>query len=229
MNRYTVVFFLLLGISLPAFSQEKDTVYTIQNADTVRVAARDSIGSAVPGAVDSQLLDSIYRIHDEELQVSSTRGEPQVSDSAVAEVKVPKSPTRAMMYALVLPGLGQAYNEKYYKIPIVWAALGTAGYFIWYNTGQYKQATLDYLNEPSENNKTIIQGWRRYVEISYIVTIFVYGLQILDAYVDANLYTWDVNENLSMGISPSLQPLLVPTSATGFSGGLTCSFKMKGR
>ena len=213
MNRYTVVFFLLLGISLPAFSQEKDTVYTIQNTDTVRIAPQDTI----------------YRVSRKDFQVGGTGDSAQMGDTAVAEVKVPKSPTRAMMYALVLPGLGQAYNEKYYKIPIVWAALGTAGYFIWSNTSQYKQATLDYLIEPSEINKNRIEGWRRYVEISYIVTIFVYGLQILDAYVDANLYTWDVTENLSMGISPSLQPLLVPTSATGYSGGLTCSFKMKGR
>jgi hypothetical protein len=215
MNRYAVVFFLLLGISIPAFNQEHDTVYTTQNADSVRVLAPDTI--------DYGLLDSIYRAQAESSDAV------QLGDSVVAEVKVPKSPTRAMMYALVLPGLGQAYNEKYYKIPIVWAALGTAGYFIWYNTGEYKQATLDYLNEPSEDNRTIIQGWRRYLELSYIATIFVYGLQILDAYVDANMYTWDVNENLSIGVSPSLQPLLVPTSATGYSGGLTCSFKLKGK
>jgi len=230
MNRYTVVFFLLLGISLPAFNQEHDTVYTKQKADSAMVATPDTIFSAttVPvdtltiKPVDSEPLDSIYRVRSEELQVSDSVA------TAAAEVKIPKSPTKAMMYALVLPGLGQAYNEKYYKIPIVWAALGTAGYFVWYNTGKYKQATLDYLEDPNGDERAV-QGYRRYLEISYIATIFIYGLQILDAYVDANLYTWDVNENLSLGISPSLQPLLVPTSATGYSGGLTCSFKLKGR
>jgi hypothetical protein len=236
MNRYAVVFFLLLGISLPAFNQEHDTVYTIQNADSANVAAPDTIVSAMPVPVDSttaepvdyELLDSIYRVSREELPANDSSELVQLSDTGVAEVKVPKSPTRAMMYALVLPGLGQAYNEKYYKIPIVWAALGTAGYFVWYNTGKYKQATLEYLEDPNGDERAV-QGWRRYLEISYIATIFIYGLQILDAYVDANMYTWDVNENLSLGISPSLQPLLVPTSATGYSGGLTCSFKLKGR
>ena len=229
MNRYTVVFFLLLGISLPAFNQEHDTVYTIQNADSARVTAPDTVASATPEPIDSELLDSIYRASRAEKQLVDSRSLVQLGDSLVTEVKVPKSPTRAMMYAMVLPGLGQAYNEKYYKIPIVWAALGGVGYVVWYNTGKYKQATLDYLEDPTSDNERYIQGWRRNLELSYIVTIFVYGLQILDAYVDANLYTWDVNENLSMGISPSLQPLLVPTSATGYSGGLTCSFKMKGR
>jgi len=194
----------------------------VATPDTIFSATTVPVDTLTIKPVDSEPLDSIYRVRSEELQVSDSVA------TAAAEVKIPKSPTKAMMYALVLPGLGQAYNEKYYKIPIVWAALGTAGYFVWYNTGKYKQATLDYLEDPNGDERAV-QGYRRYLEISYIATIFIYGLQILDAYVDANLYTWDVNENLSLGISPSLQPLLVPTSATGYSGGLTCSFKLKGR
>ncbi len=204
MNRYTVVFFLLLGISLPALGQEHDTVYAIQNADSARVAAPDTI----------------QPISQEDFQVS---------DSVVQEVKAPKSPSRALMYALVLPGLGQAYNEKYYKIPIVWAALGAAGYAIVFNTNNYRDATYIYLQDPSAQNENSLQYWRRNMELSYIAAILVYGLQVLDAYVDANLYSWDVNENLSLGITPSLQPLMVPTPYTGISGGLTCSFTMKGR
>ena len=67
------------------------------------------------------------------------------------------------------------------------------------------------------------------MELSYIVGILVYGLQILDAYVDANMSSWDVNDNLSMRISPSIQPMMPPASLSGISGGLTCSFKIKGR
>lgn len=67
------------------------------------------------------------------------------------------------------------------------------------------------------------------MELSYIVGIAVYGLQILDAYVDANLSSWDVNDNLSMGISPSLQPMMAPSSKSGYSAGLTCSLKIRGR
>ncbi|MEA3462407.1 MAG: DUF5683 domain-containing protein, partial [Bacteroidota bacterium] len=133
------------------------------------------------------------------------------------------------MFALVLPGLGQAYNGKHWKIPIVWGALGAVGYAVVFNTNGYQNATYRYLEEPSDDNERWIQLWKRNMELSYIVGILVYGLQILDAYVDANLYTWDVNENLSMRISPSLQPLMTPANLNGYSGGLTCSFKIKGR
>jgi len=66
------------------------------------------------------------------------------------------------------------------------------------------------------------------MELSYIAMIAIYTLQAVDAYVDALLFSWDVNQNLSMRVSPSLQPLMVPSS-TGHSYGLTCSFKIGGR
>jgi hypothetical protein len=93
----------------------------------------------------------------------------------------------------------------------------------------YEEALFNYIQESSDNNERIVKGWKRNMELSYIVAILIYGLQVLDAYVDANLYTWDVNENLSLGISPSLQPMMSHTSLSGYSGGLTCSLKIRGR
>lgn len=151
------------------------------------------------------------------------------ADTLEVKVRKPKSPTRALMYALVLPGLGQAYNGKYWKIPIVWGAMGAAGYAVYYNSGMYRQAMLYYIENESDGNERIVRGWKRNMELSYIVCVLVYGLQILDAYVDANLSTWDVNNNLSLGISPSVQPLMSHTGLRGISGGLTCSIKIRGR
>jgi hypothetical protein len=205
MNRFSVAVLLLFFMVLPAVSQESDTVHVIQPSDTVYAF---------------QTLDSIYRI---------VEGDLPVLDTQQVEVREPKSPTRALMYALVLPGLGQAYNEKYWKMPIVWAALGGIGYTIIYNTGKYEEATINFILDESSDNERILKGWKRNMELSYIVAALIYGLQILDAYVDANLYSWDVNENLSLGISPSLQPMMTHTSLTGYSGGLTCSFKIRGR
>jgi hypothetical protein len=204
MSRFLVAVFLSM-LTLPAVSQELDTIQAIQPRDTL---------------LTIQNYDSIYQIGEAEL--------PR-PDSLVIEVREPKSPTRALMYALVLPGLGQAYNGKYWKIPLVWGALGAAGYAVHYNSGMYEQAMLNYIEDESDNNERIVRGWKRNMELSYIVAILVYGLQVLDAYVDANLYNWDVNENLSLGISPSLQPLMSHTSLEGFSGGLTCSLKIRGR
>ena len=167
-----------------------------------------------------QNYDSIYQIGEGDL--------PQ-PDTLVIVAREPKSPTKALMFSLVLPGLGQAYNGKYWKIPIVWGALGISAYTVMYNSRQYEGALRNYIEEESDDNERIDKGWKRNMELSYIVTILIYGLQLLDAYVDANLHTWDVNDNLALGISPSLQPLMSHTGLQGVSGGLTCSLKIRGR
>ncbi len=210
MNRFNVAVLLFI-LTLPVFSQESDTLSVIQNSDTLSFI---------------QNYDSIYQFTESGFLHSDTLPEPD--SLQVVEVRKPKSPSRALLYAMVLPGLGQAYNGKYWKIPIVWGALGVSGYAIFYNTQQYELAVRDYLVSESDDDR-IVRGWRRNMELSYIVTALIYGLQILDAYVDANLYSWDVNDNLSLGISPSLQPMMSHTSLSGYSGGLTCSFKIRGR
>jgi len=210
MSRFNVAVLLFI-LTLPVFSQESDTLSVIQNSDTL---------SSI------QNYDSIYQFTESGFLHSDTLPEPD--SLQVVEVRKTKSPSRALLYAMVLPGLGQAYNGKYWKIPIVWGALGVSGYAIFYNTQQYELAVRDYLVSESDDDR-IVRGWRRNMELSYIVTALIYGLQILDAYVDANLYSWEVNDNLSLGISPSLQPMMSHTSLSGYSGGLTCSFKIRGR
>lgn len=205
MNRFLGLVFIFL-LTLPAFSQQLDTIQSaVQPQDTILAI---------------QNYDSIYQIGE---------GDLPLPDTLVVEARVPKSPTKALMYSLVLPGLGQAYNGKYWKIPIVWGALGVSGYAIMYNSRQYEGALRQYIEDESDDNERIVKGWKRNMELSYIVAILIYGLQLLDAYVDANMYTWDVNDNLSLGISPSLQPMMTPTSLQGVSGGFTCSLKIRGR
>jgi len=205
MSRFSVALLLLFYMVLPALSQESDTVHAIRQKDII-----DAI----------QTSDSIYGNGEENYLLP---------DTLQVEAREAKSPSKALMFALVLPGLGQAYNGKYWKMPLVWGSLGVAGYTIVYNTGKYEEATINYILDESDDNKRILDGWKRNMELSYIVAILIYGLQVLDAYVDANLSSWDVNDNLSMGISPSLQPMMTHTSLTGYSGGLTCSFKIRGR
>lgn len=204
MNRFLGTVFLFI-LAFPVFCQENDTVLIQQQQDTLSELKSPETMYRLGGAVIMQ------------------------ADTLEVKVRKPKSPTRALMYALVLPGLGQAYNGKYWKIPIVWGAMGAAGYAVYYNSGMYRQAMLYYIENESDGNERIVRGWKRNMELSYIVCVLVYGLQILDAYVDANLSTWDVNNNLSLGISPSVQPLMSHTGLRGISGGLTCSIKIRGR
>jgi hypothetical protein len=244
MNRIfqTVLCIFLFG--LPVQGQEPDTIFTGsgttgREADTtfmvpdtiftetpaigresyIHLREPDSTG-LTPAAIDRQA-DTVHRAGRRDRNVSDTlqAGEPDFSHS----------PSRAVMFALVLPGLGQAYNKKYYKIPIVYVALGVAGYAINYNTHKYREASLAYARDQSTTNEEYLHIWRRYMEISFIAMGAVYALQVLDAYVDAQLYYWDVNENLSLRLAPSLQPVQVPAEVPRYLPGLTCSIALKGR
>jgi hypothetical protein len=153
----------------------------------------------------------------------------QVDTLVAAQPDFNHSPSKAIMFALVLPGLGQAYNEKYYKMPIVWAALGVAGYAITYNTKKYREYSQEYAQVPDDTNERYLRFWRRNMELSYIGMLLAYALQVVDAYVDAELYSWDVNEDLSLRVAPSMQPLMAPSSITGHAYGITCSIDLKRR
>jgi len=203
MNRILISSLICAGISALACGQEPDTLVPLWQSDTLyRVDGGDTI----------EMVEEAPRVQ---------------GDTVLVEPDFSHSPSRAIMYALVLPGLGQGYNRKYYKIPIVWVAIGGAGYAINYNTKQYKIYSKEYADNPDDVNERYLRFWRRNMELSYIAMIAVYALQIVDAYVDAQLYNWDVSENLSMGISPSLQPLMSPESLTGHAYGLTCSFNLR--
>ncbi|MCB0423016.1 MAG: hypothetical protein KDD13_00110 [Mangrovimonas sp.] len=121
----------------------------------------------------------------------------------------PLAPSRAAFYSAILPGLGQAYNKKYWKIPIVYAALGTSMYFYIDNNNQYKRYRNAYKQrlagiEDEFYGRVTDDGLRRAQttlrrnkEISLLVTIGFYVLNIIDANVDAHLQQFNVDDNLS--------------------------------
>lgn len=133
-----------------------------------------------------------------------------VEESDSAKVKKQHSPTKALIFSAVLPGLGQAYNKKYWKIPIVYAGLGVGVYFLQDNLRQVKTLKQEYLNAANTSgaNRGDLQErinqhkkWRDY---SYLGLAVVYLLNILDANVDAHLFNFDVSKDLSMSVAPSL-------------------------
>jgi len=126
-----------------------------------------------------------------------------------------------MIYALVLPGLGQAYNKKYFKIPVVYAVLGGIGYWIHYNTQAYRQSVEVYEADQTDRNEFFLRAWRRNLELSYISLAAGYALQVVDAYVDAHLFYWDVSPNLSLRLEPST------ISAPVMNYGISCRVKFK--
>ncbi len=138
---------------------------------------------------------------------------------------VEHSPKKAMIYAIVLPGAGQAYNKKYWKIPIVYAALGGAGYAIYYNTQNYRLALEELALNPFDASlDRKAKGWRRYMEMSYIAVVLVDALAVVDAYVDAHLFFWDVDPDLSIRVEPAIQPLFNPNGYMMNAYGVRASF-----
>lgn len=120
-----------------------------------------------------------------------------------------------------LPGLGQAYNKKYWKIPIIYAGFGTLIYFIQTNGSEYRNfknaynivatgdtasfSTNEYVVRYNRNINQLQEGrnyYRRNLELSYILTGMLYILQIIDASVDANLFDFDVSDDLTFRFEP---------------------------
>ncbi|AJR03705.1 DUF5683 domain-containing protein [Siansivirga zeaxanthinifaciens] len=155
----------------------------------------------------------------------------------------PLAPAKAAFYSAILPGLGQAYNKKYWKIPIVYAALGTGIYFYSTNNKEYNRYRDAYksrlagftndefyfdsqgnqLSQPRVTTQGLERGqkfYRKNKEISLLVTIGLYALNIIDANVDAHLLQYNVDEKLSL--APHFKINEIDASS---NVGLTLNFK----
>jgi len=143
-------------------------------------------------------------------------------------------PNKAALYSAIIPGLGQAYNNRYWKIPIVWAGLGAFTYFIKWNTDQYQYYRINLIYEVKQipgftNNtpfdaarlKNIRDNFRRNRDNMIVYGIIFYVLNIVDAHVDAHLIEFNVNQDLSVQLLPSLQSFPNGNQSTG----LTLTFK----
>lgn len=127
------------------------------------------------------------------------------------------SPLKATLLSAALPSAGQFYNKKYWKMPIVYAGLGTCIYFIQDNSKKYQYYKDAYIlendgdpntNASAEFDRTDLNRaqdyYRTMLDISYMSLIGVYVLQIVDANVDAHLFHFDVSPDLSLNIRPNV-------------------------
>ena len=128
----------------------------------------------------------------------------------------PLRPAKAAFYSAVLPGLGQAHNKKFWKIPIVYGAIGTGLYFYLDNNKLYKQYRNAYKRRlagftddefygpgdtPFLSDEALIRAQRtlkRNKELSMLVTVGLYVLNIIEANVDAHLLQYNLDENLAL-------------------------------
>jgi len=155
-------------------------------------------------------------------------------------IKVKKhSPHKATIYSLVIPGLGQAYNKKYWKIPIIYAGFGTLWYFIQKNNKEYEKFKEAYYHsliagdslppvndyETKYDSDVLLNNknyFRRNRDFTYILTGIWYLLNVIDATVDAHLYSWEIDEDLSLRVEPDIRYMNFGQNYSGLR--LTLSF-----
>lgn len=129
------------------------------------------------------------------------------------------NPNRAAAMSFILPGSGQVYNKKAWKLPIVYGALGGLGYMIYFNNDRYQTFRVAYSNvvdgDPSTVNEFpftelsetgLLRSRDRFNkrrQQGYIFFVLAWVLNSVDAYVDAHLASFDVNEDISMHLSPT--------------------------
>jgi len=153
-------------------------------------------------------------------------------DTTKLEEIDPLTPAKAAFYSAILPGLGQAYNKKYWKIPLVYGAIGTSMYFYIDNNRKYKDYRNAYkrrLEGYNDDNyqfldeSRLIAGqkfYQRNRDLSALFVVGFYVLNIIDANVDAALIQFNVNERLSM------KPEIYPNDVTFKPNvGLTFNYK----
>lgn len=188
------IIFLLLGLILhtAAFSQKKDSV-TVKDS-TMRVKKNDSLKIVKK--------DSVKK-HD---------------------------PRKATIRSAIIPGWGQIYNKKYWKLPLVYAAVGIPAYLIydnkrWYDRSRYALSYLsnnnlnqDSLNKVHPKLRALVDNkatqsvinyrneFRKNMDYSILITLLFWGLNVVDATVDAHLKEFDVSEDISLRFKPAIIP-----------------------
>jgi hypothetical protein len=151
-----------------------------------------------------------------------------------------RAPAKASIYSAVLPGLGQAYNKQYWKIPILYGGIIIIGYYINFNHQQYvnfrrelfAEIDLDPNTNPSTDlsEEVLRRGtdeWRRNRDLLYFTAGLVYMLNIVDAHVSSHLKSFDIDENISMKIEPTVDHVDFVGAPVAYYPGMSIKFRFK--
>ncbi len=238
-----VFFFLFLLTGIALIQSASGQSLPIRPTDSLPKKTADSIPALNPDSVKADTLlpkkeslhqDTVLVKNDSILPVSKKPIQP-VKDSTAKKKHIPR---RATIYSAILPGLGQIYNHKYWKLPIVYAAIGIPAYTFFYNKSWYKkcQYALTVAVNKSKGDSLakvdpLLQNWaangntndiityrdsyRKDQDYSVLYFLLFYGLNIVDATVDAHLRDFNVNSDLSFKIKPMI--IAGPNMVAGFS------------
>lgn len=234
----TVAVTLILFTATDAVAQKSDSIIATRQDSLIKIEMHK----------DSLLIEKTYKEVQADLAADSSRVSMKRNQPLTAPMKprfVP-DPQKATWLAVVFPGAGQIYNRKYWKLPIVYG--GFIGCLYAYNwNGQmykdYRQAYLDIMDtDPNtnsyedffrpgydfESNKDYLKEvfkkrkdrYRRWRDLSVFAFAAVYALSIIDAYVDAQLSSFDISDDINLTVNPQFIPS--DTRSSNFYG-LNCN------
>ena len=163
-----------------------------------------------------------------------------INSKTIKDIKIekggvydPLSPSKAAFYSAIFPGMGQVYNKKYWKTPIVWGAMGTSIYYYLNNNREFKryrtayklrknnlidEFTVDGVEVISEETLERAQDQlRENRDMSLLTTVILYVLQIVEASVNAHLLQFNTDDNLSFKPTFINEPIYVEAPKVGLT------------
>ena len=190
----------------------------------------------------------------------STKQDTDVAKSFKPKVKKEKvfhpdslhSPHTAVIRSLIIPGWGQAYNHRWWKIPVIYGGLGLLGAAIIFNNTNYTEflalskyrehgvvpGAKDpyyaeynlYANQSDQSLYDATDAYRRNRDLSILGVVGVWGINCIDAYIDAKfMHSYTVDNNLSMKVTPTMlnQPVFALNSVSSFTPALKITFTLR--
>lgn len=194
--------------------------------------AQADISVPASSASDSVLLQ-------DEAVVTTHKGKVTRVHTTDSVLQKKHSPKIATSLSAVLPGAGQIYNKRWWKVPIIYAGLGASSYCIYHYATKMKTYRTEYryrmqgetsmLNPDmsyysDENVLSLKKKYQRSMELAIAATAIIYTLNIVDAAVDAHLFYFDISNDLSLQFAPYFEPknMLLPTH-----GGVSFALRWK--
>lgn len=228
LHKIIIVGCFLLSVTF-GYSQAITTAEQ-NSSDTLTVIAADSliqIADTIVAPIEQVVVDADSVITSSVVFIRDTTELPVTIST---EAFTP-NPTKALIYSAIFPGLGQIYNRKYWKLPIVYGGFLGFTYAITWNGkyySDYSNGYKDIMDEDPETDswknflpygqdpETVDKEWltkvmkrrkdfyRRYRDLSIIGTVAMYALSMIDAYVDAQLFDFDISSDLSLRVEPTI-------------------------
>ncbi len=169
----------------------------------------------------------MYAQKDSTIKKAGTADVSKNTSVNISDTSLQYRPRKAIIHSAIIPGWGQVTNKKIWKVPIVYAAIGIPTYLFFRNLTQYKDSKNAYIlatdGDPSNDYlikepyfgvkdqpdriRTFRNQVRQNVDYSVLFFIIFWGLNVVDAAVDAHMKTFDVNDNLSLQIKGGYSPI----------------------